>query len=66
MPGRRREFVAVVDAKVRVRVSVMGRNADAAAADVNDQIVADALAQMSNHSLFLAVNEFDVIDTEEA
>ena len=66
LPERNREFVAMVDAKVRVRVSVSGRNAEAAVAEVNDQLIADVLAAMSNHSLFMAVDKFDVIDAEES
>ena len=66
LPGRSREFVAVVDAKVRVRVSVSGRNAEAAAGEVSDQLIADELSSMSNHGLFMAIEGFDVIDTAEA
>ena len=66
LPGRTREFVAEVDAKVRVRVPVSGRNAEAAAGEVNGQAIADVLASMSNRDLFMVIDEFDVIDTEEA
>jgi hypothetical protein len=65
LPGRNREFVALVDAKVRVRVSMSGRNAEAAAGEVSDQLIVEELSSMSNHGLFMAIEGFDVIDTAE-
>lgn len=63
---RDREFYATVRATVEIRVSVTGSTADAAAAAVGDQMIADVLEGMTNRQLYCAVSDREVIDTEQA
>ncbi|MCW2650886.1 MAG: hypothetical protein QOE41_4986 [Mycobacterium sp.] len=51
---------------MRVRVTVSARNADAAAGEVDDYAIADAIQEMNRSLLHQAIQERDVVDTEEA
>jgi hypothetical protein len=63
---RSRDWVCEVDATVRVRVTVSARNADAAAGEVDDYAIADAIQEMNRSLLHQAIQDRDVVDTEEA
>lgn len=65
LPPRSRDFVVEVDATVRVRVSMSARNGDAAAGKVDDYAIADAIQEMSRETLYHAIQDRDVVDTEE-
>ncbi|HME49028.1 hypothetical protein [Mycobacterium sp.] len=45
---------------------VTARNDDAAAREVNDHLITDAIQLMSRHELYNAIGEHDVADIEEA
>ncbi len=61
---REHDYVCEVDATVRVRIPVRARNADAAASEVSDDMVVAALGGLPD--LADALQEHDVVDTEEA
>lgn len=63
---RSREWVCEVDATVRVRVPVSAYSAEAAASEVDDEMVVEALSQLRGRSLADALQDCDVVDTEEA
>lgn len=63
---RSREWVCEVDATVRVRISVLAHSADAATSEVDDDMVVNALSQLRGRSLADALQDRDVVDTEEA
>jgi hypothetical protein len=62
---RSRDWVCVVDAVVRVRIPVSARSADAAASVVDDDMVVNALSELRGRSLAEAVQDHDVVDTED-
>lgn len=65
--GRSHDYVCEVNATVRVRIPVSGRNPDAAATRVDDDMVVAALAELRGTGLLAdALQDIDVIDTEEA
>jgi hypothetical protein len=61
-----RDWVCEVDTTVRVRVTVTARNAAAAAGAVDDYMLADAIGEFSRTELYHAIQDRDVVDTEEA
>lgn len=63
---RSREYLCVVDATVRVRIAASGRNGEAAAGEVTDEMVADAVAGLGVRLLADAIQDHDVVDVEEA
>lgn len=62
---RSRNWVCVVDATVRVRIPVSSPSADAAAGEVDDSMVVEALSQLRGRNLEVALQDHDVIDTED-
>ncbi|UQX13400.1 hypothetical protein [Candidatus Mycobacterium methanotrophicum] len=59
------DWVCTVDATVRVRVAVRAANADAAASEVDDDMVVNALSELRGRSLEVALQDHDVVDTED-
>ena len=62
---RSRDWVCVVDATVRVRIPVRAPSADDAASGVDDDMVVNALSELRGRSLEVALQDHDVIDTED-
>lgn len=63
---RSHDYIVELDVTVRVRVRASGQNADAAAGQVGHFEVAEQLAGMNQQSLYEAVQDSEVVDTEEA
>lgn len=63
---RLREWVCEVDATIRLRIPVSSHSADAAAGEVTDQIVQQAIAELRGPLLADAIQEHDVVDVEES
>lgn len=64
---RSRDWICEVDATVRVRIPIAARSADAAAGRVDDDMVVAALAELRSTGLLSdALQDTDVVDTEEA
>lgn len=63
---RSREYVCVVDATVRVRITASGRSGDAASGEITDEMIVDAVQGLDGRLLADALQDHDVVDVEEA
>lgn len=66
LPARDRDYIHDVDVTVSIRLRVSAHSAEAAASLVDDEMVRNELLGLDGRALTDALQDHDVIDTEEA
>lgn len=62
---RSRDYDVTVDVQLRISLTQSGHDADAACENVSDDQIASVLYNLSQHCLSGAIQDYDIVDTDE-